>query len=269
MTLTSKQQLQSIYQYSWDYLLNMLPETMKEHDLIQYFQGDVKDFNTLSEVFERLIYSAQNYQSMPNVIKFDSRYTGIKDVLYDFNYLEVKNISDLDLYYKLRETFKITSVDSKHNSWLKWSKSIIDAATFISKFNDVEDFKCFVAKFDYNAQTRIALPLLIEKKVRGVGFALACDFLKELGYLEYAKPDVHLIKVFVELGMSDNAAIDVFESIVLMSDACKELDESITPYKIDKVIWLICSGKFYLNDIEIGGQREKFIEHVSNLIHIN
>ena len=72
----------------------------------------------------------------------------------------------------------------------------------MSNFKDADDFRGFVAQFDYNRPTRMALPLLISTKIRGIGFALACDTLKELGFLSYPKPDVHLIEVFSKLGLS-------------------------------------------------------------------
>mgnify|MGYP000910513740 FL=1 len=126
-------------------------------------------------------------------------------------------------------------------------------------FENVDDFKTFVNQFDYNLHTRMALPLLISTKISGIGFSLACDCLKELGYVNYPKPDVHLIDVFSGLGLSERNPISVFEAIVRMSDDCKEIDESITPYKIDKIIWLICSGRFYQDDITIGRHKDDFI----------
>ena len=135
----------------------------------------------------------------------------------------------------------------------------MDAANFMSNFKDIEDFKSFVTQFDYNLPTRIALPLLISTKISGIGFALACDFLKELGYTSYPKPDVHLIQVFVGAGLSSNDPISVFEAIVRMAEDCKDIDLEVTPYKIDKIIWLICSGRFYLDDINIGRHKEELI----------
>ena len=82
---------------------------------------------------------------------------------------------------------------------------------------------------------------------------------KELGYTSYPKPDVHLTQVFVGARLSSIEAISVFEAIVRMADDCKEIDPEVTPYKIDKVIWLICSGRFYLDGISIGRHKEEFI----------
>ena len=247
--MANKNQL--IYQLAYDYLLKIKPNSISESKLEKYFIGDRKDFTSLSDVYEQIIHSAQNYQRMPNVIKFKERHDKILEILYNYDFKKIKAYETDELYYKFRTAFDVTSKDSIHNSWRKWSKSIISAAKFMSEFNGVDDFRAFVDLFKYNLPTRMALPLLMQTKINGMGFTLACDCLKELGYLDYPKPDVHLIDVFVSLGLSQKDPIDVFEAIVRMSDDCKEIDKQITPYKIDKIIWLICSGRFYLDDIRI------------------
>ena len=101
--------------------------------------------------------------------------------------------------------------------------------------------------------------MLIEHKIKGIGFALACDFLKELGYSYYPKPDVHLREVFsgVELTKEKPKDIDVFEEIICMAKTC-----NITSYKLDKIIWLVCSGNFYHEKNKIEGRKEELINQV-------
>lgn len=259
-----KRKNQIVYMTACRYLHKIKPEQITNDELQKYFVGDRRDFSTLEDVFEQVIHSAQNYQRMPNVIKYQERRECIKGILYDFNVKSISRYDVEELYQKFRYEFSVTSADNNFNSWHKWSKSIVDAAKFLSDFKDIEDFKNFVTQFDYNLLTRMALPLLISTKIRGMGFALACDFLKELGYTSYPKPDVHLIQVFVGAGLSSNESISVFEAIVRMADDCKEIDPEVTPYKIDKVIWLICSGRFYLDDISIGRHKEEFINLIDD-----
>ena len=114
----------------------------------------------------------------------------------------------------------------------------------------------------------MALPLLISTKIRGIGFALACDTLKELGYLSYPKPDVHLIEVFSQIGLSNEHPISVFETIVEMAYVCKDIDPESSPYKLDKIIWLICSGKFYLDGINIDGRKMEFIKYLKEELNL-
>ena len=51
-------------------------------------------------------------------------------------------------------------------------------------------------------RARPALPLLLVQEIDGFGFALACNFLRELGYENFSKPDVHLRKIFWVTGLS-------------------------------------------------------------------
>lgn len=252
------------YTTACQYLLDMLPEEISEAELQKYFIGDRRDYASVQDIYEQFIHSAQNYQSMPNIIKYDLRRQQIKEILYDFDVSRVKQMDADALYYIFREKFGVTSKDSKRNSWWKWSKSCVEAADFMSNFTDTDDFRKFVYQFDYNKPTRMALPLLISTKISGIGFALACDCLKELGFLNYPKPDVHLIEVFSQTGLSKADPISVFESIVEMAEVCKKVDPEVTPYKIDKIMWLICSGRFYLDDISVGRHKDDFIKYITN-----
>lgn len=257
--MTTKEKNQIVYRLAYNYLLDILPNELNSDELQKYFIGDRQGYSSLADVYEQLIHSAQNYQSMPNVIKFAKRKEKIKTILCEYDFANIATYNIEDLYPIFRKEFNVTSEDSKRNSWYKWSKSIIDAAKFMCDFDNVNDFKTFVNQFDYNLPTRMALPLLISTKISGIGFALACDCLKELGYVNYPKPDTHMIDVFNGLGLSEKKDISVFEAIVKMSDDCKEIDESITPYKIDKIIWLICSGNFYHDEIMIRTHKDDFI----------
>ena len=246
-----------IFSYARDFLIQHLPDGLKEADLDRYFQGDAKESRNLKDVFIVFAKSAQEYQRMPKVIKFDERYDQIRDLLVGFDYRAVSEMDENDLYQRFREAFEVTSRDSKSNSWYKWSCAIIDSARFIKGFNDFEDFQRFVDRFDYNTETRMALPLLISTKIRGIGFALACNALKELGYLNYPKPDVHMIDICNGLGLCDESPYEVFETIVRMAE-----DNGVTPYEVDKVLWLISSGRYYKDDISDKPRKDEFIREM-------
>ncbi len=248
-----------IYSAAREYLGSIKPSGVS---LDKYFLGDSRDFSSLKDVYIQFIRSAQNYQSMPKVIKFDERKERISELTCGLDYQQIKDLSPEELYQSLRREFNAGGADSNYNCWHKWSKSVVDSAKFISDFSDVNDFVEFVSRFDYNISTRMALPLLISTKIRGVGFALACDTLKELGFTNYPKPDVHMMDVFSALGLSEHKPISTFEAIVRMSERGKTIDVEVSPYKVDKIFWLICSGRFYLEDpeINIGRHKKQFIE---------
>ena len=96
------------------------------------------------------------------------------------------------------------------------------------------------------------------RKIRGLGPALTRDFLKECGCLWLAKPDVHLIAVLTEIGILDNLGDknNYYSNTVnganefskKMYEFAASVSEDITPFKIDKMIWLACTGSFYLEE---------------------
>lgn len=96
-------------------------------------------------------------------------------------------------------------------------------------------------------------------------YTLACDFIKELGYDQYGKPDVHVRTILVAAGLLKplDSEFKCQKVITEIADAAGH-----TPYYVDKVIWLIGSGNFY-NNSEIGkggkvrGRRAEFIEKLS------
>ena len=97
--------------------------------------------------------------------------------------------------------------------------------------------------FNAAPQRKLHCRCTYQQKIRGLGFALACDALKELGYQGYAKPDSHMIEIFNKLGFCSKSPVDAFETKLEMSDV---LD--VSPFKLDKTLWLVCSGKFYLDE---------------------
>ena len=83
--------------------------------------------------------------------------------------------------------------------------------------------------FSYNADTRAALPLNLSANIKGLGFALCCDALEELGY--YPKPDTHIIKICRSLDLvRDEKQMSTFRAIVDLA-----ADNEQTPYKVDKI----------------------------------
>lgn len=127
-------------------------------------------------------------------------------------------------------------------------------------FKDYNDFKSTFDSFDNNDMTREAFALLLSTKIYNMGFALACDWLKELGYYHYAKPDTHTKDICAALNLSANDdPIGCFEAMVKIAKSAE-----VDAYKVDKVWWLICTGNFYRYNVKLplAGSpklKEKFI----------
>ena len=78
-----------IYSAAREYLDNIKPLGVS---LDKYFLGDSKDFSSLKDIYIQFIRSAQNYQSMPKVIKFDERKERIAETKGTMESLELRPI---------------------------------------------------------------------------------------------------------------------------------------------------------------------------------
>jgi hypothetical protein len=87
--------------------------------------------------------------------------------------------------------------------------------------------------------------------------------LEELVFAKYGKPDVHIRRILVGINLIDNTARDYRIHQKLVEHA---VAANVSPCELDKLLWLIGSGDFYLNDTEIGGHREEFINSYNELL---
>jgi len=249
-----------LYNISTEILNYMKPDGV---EIDNYFEG-TNDCTSMNSIFERLCETLQNRSRLPNVIKFGLRKDIIAKILFNFNPQQVKLNYDVEsLYEKFKEQFEISNPDNKKNLWYQYTRYIISGSEFLSEFDDVEDFKKFVQVFSYNKLTKASLPMLLEKEVIGLGFALACDFLKEIGYSDYPKPDVHINRIMFELGLSADNDFSSYKSVIEMADSLGE-----TAFKIDKVLWLVSSGNFYFDNVKVSSRRTELIEKTKEIFRV-
>lgn len=259
--------LNTFYSFAFDYLKEQTQPLidegkLTEQELLEYTtKTDVPNTDyTLRDAFRMLIICLQDYQSMPNVINYIAREQKVNEILFNLDCNQiVENWTGETLYHRFCEEFPVSNADSPRNSWLKFSKGIISAAHFMVKFRTIEEFKSFLNCFSYNEHTREALPLLLSAKIFGIQFALACNWIKELGLIDYPKPDIHMIKVFHALGVCREDQIECYRAMVKIAEEC-----SVSPYQLDKVIWLICSGNYYRQGVSLTGKnfRDRFIAEI-------
>lgn len=251
-----EERMKKCYLEAKGYLFKIIPPELQGNELEKYFHAE-KEFKTKNKLLQFLLASLQNAQMMPHVIRFedDNRKEKFKNILCDYDANQImQNYTADSLFEKFCDNFTVNNKESKSNLWRRYSKSVISAAIFISKFKDADDFRNFIARFDYNDLSSAALPLILEKEVYGLGFPLACDFLKELGYTQYPKPDVHIKGIFHAFGFCEDDDYEAYKAVIKMASVCGE-----TPYKVDKTFWLIASGDFYLHGKKIGSHKNSFI----------
>ncbi len=255
----------SKYKFVFEQAKNYLNLIIAEHPSLNYsiLKKHLEQESKFDDIFDahrRLIESLSNRNMMVSVIGFTKKEKEMKEILFGYDPSKIlaayKNHDEL--LEKFKSKFKLQDTQSKRSLWCKFSEGIISGSRFMASFKNKDDFDSFIKMFARNKYTKAALPMLLSKEIRGFGFALACDFLKELGYRDYPKPDVHLIKIFYELGLSTSSEpYDVYKSIVEMAESVGE-----DAYTVDKIFWLISSGRFYLVNIETGRNRDKFIKSI-------
>ncbi|WP_211088853.1 hypothetical protein [Desulfovibrio desulfuricans] len=263
----------AIYNDAKQFFLEKIPSQQRIEILQSYLErpdASAKPVD-MPELFERLLRSAQNANMKKGVIgKSIGNVHNLGKVLFDFDVartLEVysgkpeKLLSDIEKKLKPRGQVR----KEPRSIWPMYCKTILSAALFLSQFRSGDEFYQWTRLFYENKQAMAALPLIISEEVVGLGYPLSCDFLKELGFIEYGKPDVHISKIFAGIGLCEEAhgPYMIQKIIVRIAEAA-----NVSPYNVDKLFWLIGSGRLdkHINlgkNGKIGNFRQEYIDHVN------
>jgi hypothetical protein len=228
--------------------LSINPRPTKKEELYQRLLDSAQNANMKAGVIGRSIDGVDKLS--PILDSFDpkavmTRYGDDWEAVLD------RIVRELKPRGKIRKT--------PRSIWPLYCQTILSAAAFIDQFDDANQFFEWVDFFDRDVRARPSLPMLMDREIKGFGFALSCDFLKELGYVNFAKPDVHLHDIFTALELCPAKADDyqLFKAIIRLAR-----NADVTPYAADKVFWLIGSGDFYADPEigSIGSYKEEFIE---------
>ena len=219
---------------------------------------------TLAVIYERVLRSAQSAQSMPNVI--GGSIGGIERlsaVLFGFDPVAVvekyprseagcKRLFD-DIREYLSPRGKLNY--NPRSLWRRFCGTVTSGAVFLAEFPDAQAFYAWVEPFDRNEDRRIEVATKIARQIDGIGFALACDFLKEVGFTNFSKPDVHIKEIFSQLGLSQSKDdVEVFKAVSRMARSV-----GVTPYEVDQLFWLVGSGDLYFAGRRLANSRTEFI----------
>lgn len=257
--------LEFVFNEAYQFLRKYVDEDSLEAQFEYYHQCKP---SSLNKIFWTMISSLKNKQGYTNFIADTNE---MNEILFDFNPQEV--INNYNSWNSLFNEFELKfgkiykmNIENPRNAWVMYSKGVISCANFLINFRSADDFDKFVELFSYNEFTSAALPMLLDKEIYGYGFALSCDFLKESGYVSYGKPDIHLKDIFVGIGISTSSDdYEVFKTIIKMGSVV-----GVEPVIIDKLFWLIGSGKFDINrDFKIGRHKKEFIELINKKLNQN
>ena len=209
-----------------------------------------KDFKKLygeGSYFERLFDSLINRTMLPNIFKKGENYEkknsrkNISDVLFEYDGLKI--LKEHKTSEKLFKEFqKELKFDNEKNKLAKEvCQGIIDGCNFFKRFEDGKEFKRFLEQITSKKEIMLALPLYLSKEIKGFGFALSCDFLKECGFKDYLKPDTHIIDIFKKIhGVKNMSQWECYKKFIEFLDCLNEKEDKKSAYEIDKILWLNC-----------------------------
>lgn len=226
--------------------------------------------NEMEFTFQQLIFHAQNVGSqLRSIVNYDENYPYIEKVLcsFDANKVSSKYVGTVGVEEMRREFEKFMKVDyskSKNpGSLLKnYSKCIIDCANYLKRFSSRKDVLDDLL-LNYCGQNKNYQTLLdyFGKSITSTqyGIALRCDFLKEFdsAFEDLPKPDRHIRHVIGKLLYGDvqhysDSKADLYDLIEDFQTIVKNINtkfplEKLTVYKLDRMIYIICSGSFFLS----------------------
>jgi hypothetical protein len=208
MEKDNQNNLKTIYQKAYDFLLNQSDITKEIIDA--HLKPEYNKLDDIKEVFKKFCNSAQNKQMSSKVIGGSiGKIESLTCVLFNFNPHKTakkysKNSDEEllnDIIIKLKPTGQIRR--TPRSLWPQFCRSVIDSAHFLNQFKNANEFYIWANSLLENNKFKPALPLIISLEIRGFGLPLTCDVLKEIGYSEFGKPDIHLKDIFKALNLID------------------------------------------------------------------
>ncbi len=250
--------LKMLYEYSYDYLVSKIGQSALEQKLNHYRHHNAE---TMEDLFWYLMNSLTNKVGMRATI---GNIDAIGPSLFFFDPYQTHNHYKDDwekLFKKIQDNYTPPgpmNIKNKNSYWVIFCKGILSGAEFLSGFESYDAFDEFVNGFAFNDISIGALPILLDQEIFGMGFPIASDWLKEIGYSNYCKPDTHTIDILFGAGVvpsQDNYT--VFRTMVQMARVNNEY-----PAVIDRLLWLIGSGKYVGKNEKITRQKAAFIQDI-------
>lgn len=301
MTMIAQDKAKTFYKITKD-TLNDLAVKHNVKDIGDYYK--LTDFNTktklgkciyklgrdsVKSVFAQMAYHAQNATLISNIVRFEDNIDFLEKVFCGFDpnvfLTEYKGKGANDVVKALR-------YDATKNQGLKWNdkknktvridslitgyaQALIECAEYLfgcsdrkavlnklkSSYKDEKDYKKLIETFHEKIHHRYSI-------------ALTCDFLKEF-HEEFSflcKPDVHIkdtLCVLLNKGEDyyrtskrEYECIGEMQKLVELINEGEE--KKITVYQLDRMIWLICSEKFFLDGVR--SSKSEYLAKIASIL---
>ena len=287
------------YNATYAYLLDKAKaHNISQAELEKYFvpeTGNGEFFRTyaqknLNNLLFRFAFHSQNSSQVRKIIKFPTEIHDIQQQVRlrkfqaffcDFDphrllnqYTDVQALfADFITEFGFPETSSLSKTgDYKRGVPYKYCRSVYTAAALLAQY---KDYAAFIKKLRSCGDMA---PIYISFEVYGLSVALACDFIKELpekGF-DLPKPDTHILEVLFALGYLEKKDGDIakYQAIKQFRELVAELkkvDSKMTSYKLDKMLWLICSETFYNHDNipnNTDTKRKAYIQYIQNALSV-
>lgn len=268
-----KENMKNIYSIATKFLIKKIPSQDAQNIMNQYLNisTEIQPKAELSELLRRMLSSAQNSNMKAGVIgKAIGGVNNLEKALFSFDSNKIlkkfNNAPDALLDHIVKTLNPNGKIRREAKSiWPKYCQTILSSAVFFSQFSDGDEFYEWANSLYKNKRSLPALPMILAAEIEGIGYPLACDFLKELGFINYGKPDVHVIEIFVGIGMCQPKPSPYQVQKIITQIAT---ESNTSSYNVDKIFWLIGSGKFYKHEELwknglIGQMKEEFINSIN------
>lgn len=264
--------MKKIYTEAKKFLIARIPSDDAKEILATYLEAPARNHQPvdLPELFRRILSSAQNANMKAGVIgKSIGGFNNLGKALYAFAPGKVTKKfggkPEALLEHIERTLHPRGKIRRESTSiWPKYCKTILSAAAFLNQFSSGEEFYEWANGLYLNKRSMPALPMILAAEIEGIGYPLACDFLKELGFVDYGKPDVHVMKIFTGVGLCQPQSSLHYQAQKVITQIAEAA--GVSSYNVDKLFWLIGSGRFYKpehkdlgKDGYIGRMGEEFI----------
>jgi len=243
----------------WETALDYLYGRVGKRKLAPYLIAPAPE--SLEAVYVQLLESLKNRKGMPKTI---GPLDPLSPVLFAFSPQKTNEHYAGDwqvLFRRIREKVSTPGPMRKkrpQSYWVIFCKGALDGAAWLAELGDVRAFRSYVDGLMDGGLRSLRAPKTISRKIHGFGLALACDFLKESGWSQYAKPDVHTTSILNELGLCDGSDEATLKVIIDLAEVIGQ-----TPFAVDKALWLVGSGWLYDHDEKFKTDRREFVQLVN------
>lgn len=234
----------NLYDYAVSYLKEHTKNLVNDAVLDDYFE--VHKASSLDEAFKRGVVSVNdnNKRTMANPIAYfrPEHKAAIDTILCNFklNTVRAKYGNDVEELWKdLCSQCVPDSEQSPKGAWYKFARNIITLGAYLSEFSDIDELYQEFEKAE-SPEEKIKLVNKVSAQVSQWGFAMASNWIKDMGMTGYCKPDQHIRAIIDGIYQTGDNMKTVFKKVIEVANQC-----NVSPFKLDRVLFLVGSGDFY------------------------